>query len=94
MKFEAIAVENIPLIHPEDDLPSIICMNMELQDRDIVIVASTIVAKAEGEVFKLEDITPEEMALDIAARSEKDARFIQAVLSRSREVLIEKPLCL
>ena len=74
--------------------PQLSVMNMELQDRDIVIVASTIVAKAEGEIFRLEDITPKEMALEIAVRSGKDARFIQAVLSRSREVLIEKPFML
>lgn len=94
MKFEAIAVENIPLIHSGDNLPSIICENIELQDRDIVIVASTVVAKAEGEIFRLEDITPGKKALEIAARSGKDARFIQAVLSRSKEVLVEKPFML
>ncbi len=94
MKFEAIAVENIPLIHTGDNLPSIICKNMELQDRDIVIVASTVVAKAEGEIFRLEDITPGKIALEMASRNGKDARFIQAVLSRSREVLVEKPFML
>lgn len=94
MKFEAIVVENIPLIHTGDDLPSIICKNLELQDRDIVIVASTVVAKTEGEIFRLEDITPGKIALEMAARNGKDARFIQAVLSRSREVLVEKPFML
>ena len=94
MKFEAIAVENIPLIHAGDNLPSIICENIELQDRDIVIAASTVVAKAEGEIFRLEDITPGQISLEIAARAGKDARFIEAVLSRSREVLVEKPFML
>jgi len=94
LKFEAIAVENIPLIHTGDDLPSIICKNLELHDRDIVIIASTIVAKAEGEIFRLEDITPGKTALEMAARNGKDARFIQAVLSRSMEVLVEKPFML
>ena len=94
MKFEAIAVENIPLIHAGDNLPSIICENIELQDMDIVIVASTVVAKAEGEIFRLEDITPGKTALEIAARNGRDARFIQAVVSRSREVLVEKPFML
>ena len=94
MKFEAIAVENIPLIHAGDNLPSIICENIELQDRDIVIAASTVVAKAEGEIFRLEDITPGKISLEIAARAGKDARFIEAVLSRSREVLVEKPFML
>jgi coenzyme F420-0:L-glutamate ligase / coenzyme F420-1:gamma-L-glutamate ligase len=94
LKFEAIAVENIPLIHAGDNLPSIICENIELQDMDIVIVASTVVAKAEGEIFRLEDITPGKTALEIAARNGRDARFIQAVVSRSREVLVEKPFML
>lgn len=94
MKFEAIAVENIPLIHAGDNLPSIICENIGLQDRDIVIAASTVVAKAEGEIFRLEDITPGKISLEIAARAGKDARFIEAVLSRSREVLVEKPFML
>lgn len=94
MKFEAIAVEKIPLIHKGDDLPSIICERVELQDRDILVIASTIVAKAEGEIFRLEDITPGEQALEIAARTGKDARFIQAVLSRSREVFVEAPFML
>lgn len=94
MKFEAIAVENIPLIHAGDNLPSIICENIGLQDRDIVIAASTVVAKAEGEIFRLEDITPGKISLEIAARTGKDSRFIEAVLSRSREVLVEKPFML
>ncbi len=94
MKFEAIAVENIPLIHSGDNLPSIIYENIEFQDRDIVIVASTVVAKAEGEIFRLENITPGKVALEIATRSGKDARFVQSVLSRSREVLVEKPFML
>ena len=94
MKFEAITVENIPLIRNGDDLPLIICENVELRDRDIVIIASTIAAKAEGETFRLEDITAGEKALEIAARNGKDARFIQAVLSRSREILVETPFML
>jgi len=94
LKFEAIAVEKIPLIHKGDDLPSIICERIELQDRDTIVIASTIVAKAEGETFRLEDITPGEEALETAARTGKDARFIQAVLSRSKEVFVEAPFML
>ena len=94
MKFEAIAVEKIPLIHEGDNLPSIICEKIGLQYRDIIIIASTIVAKAEGEIFRLEDITPGEEALEIAARTGKDPRFIQAVLSKSREVFVETPFML
>jgi coenzyme F420-0:L-glutamate ligase / coenzyme F420-1:gamma-L-glutamate ligase len=94
LKFEAIAVEKIPLIQKGDDLSSIICERIELQDRDIIIIASTIVAKAEGAIFRLEDITPGEQALESAARTGKDAHFTQAVLSRSKEVFVEAPFML
>jgi coenzyme F420-0:L-glutamate ligase / coenzyme F420-1:gamma-L-glutamate ligase len=94
LKFEVIAVENIPIIHKGDDLPLIICEDVELRDRDIVIIASTIVAKAEGETFRLADISVGEKALEIAARNGKDARFVQAVLARSREVLVDTPFML
>jgi coenzyme F420-0:L-glutamate ligase/coenzyme F420-1:gamma-L-glutamate ligase len=94
LKFEAIAVENIPLIHPGDDLPLLIYENIQLLDKDIVIIASTVVAKAEGGIFRLEDIAAGEKALEIAARNGKDARFVQAVLSKSREVLVEAPFML
>lgn len=94
MKFEAIALKKVPLIQRGDDLPSIICERIELQDRDIIVIASTIVAKAEGEIFRLENIIPGEKALEIASRTGKDARFIQAILSRSREVFVESPFML
>jgi coenzyme F420-0:L-glutamate ligase/coenzyme F420-1:gamma-L-glutamate ligase len=94
LKFEAIAVEKIPLIHKGANLPSIICERIELQDRDIIVIASTIVAKAEGEIFRLEDIIPGKQALEIAARTGKDSRFIQAVLAKSSEVFVEAPFML
>ena len=80
MKFEAIAVENIPLIHYGDDLPSIICENIELQDRDIVIIASTVVAKAEGETFRLEDITAGEKALEMVWTWKPDMLLLDLAL--------------
>lgn len=94
MKFEAIAVENIPLIRKGEDLPLIICKNLKLQDRDIIIIASTVVAKTEGETFRLEEIKPGNKALEIAAKNGKDPRFVQAVLDRSRELLVETPFML
>lgn len=94
MKFEAITVENIPLIRKGDDLPSIICENIALEDRDIVVIASTIVAKAEGLTFRLEDIIPGERALELASKNGQDPLFVQAVLDRSREILVEAPFIL
>lgn len=91
---EAFTVENVPLIKAGDDIAAIICENAELMDNDIIIIASTIVAKAEGRMFRLEDIVPRAEARRIAQEHKMDACFVQAVLDRSSDVLIESPIFL
>ena len=64
MKFEAFAVENIPLIKKGDDIAQIICERSDILDNDIIVIASTIVGKAEGKTFTLEGIVPGAKAID------------------------------
>ncbi|MDY0386362.1 MAG: coenzyme F420-0:L-glutamate ligase [Methanolobus sp.] len=90
----AFTVENIPMIKKGDDIASIICERTNIDDNDIVIIASTIVAKAEGRQFRLEDISAGEAAKDIANKHGIDPRFVQAVLDRSREILVDYPIFL
>ncbi|WP_406656430.1 coenzyme F420-0:L-glutamate ligase [Methanolobus sp. ZRKC2] len=94
MKMEAFTVENVPLIREGDDIASIICDNANIIDNDIIVIASTIVAKAEGRIFRLEDIHAGEEAQRIAAKHHADPSFIQAVLDRSHEVLMDFPILL
>ena len=94
MKMEVFTVENVPLIKEGDDIASIICNNTDVCDNDIIVIASTIVAKSEGRVFRLEDIEAGEKAKEIASRHDLDPEFIQAVLDRSNEVLMEFPILL
>ena len=94
MKMEAFTVENVPLIKAGDDIASIICQNAEIRDNDIIIIASTIVAKAEGRMFRLDDIVAGDEACRIAQEHQTDPRFIQAVLDRSRDILIDSPIFL
>lgn len=94
LKLEAFTVENIPLIKNGDDLAGIICDNTEIQDNDIVVIASTVVSKSEGRTFTLDNITPSRRALEIAYKNGEDPRFTQAVLDRSRECLVGSPILL
>lgn len=91
---KAFVVEGIPLIREGDDLASIISSNFELEDRDVVVICSTIVSKAEGRVRDLNEYKPSDKALSIAEKLGKDARTIQAVLEESDEVLIDYPILL
>ncbi|TGC10970.1 coenzyme F420-0:L-glutamate ligase [Methanolobus halotolerans] len=94
MKMEAFTVDNIPLIKKGDNIAGMICRNAEIRNNDIVVIASTIVAKAEGRMFRLEDIEAKEEARRIADEHRADPRLIQAVLDRSCEVLMDFPILL
>ncbi len=94
LKLEAFTIENIPMIKKGDDLAKIICKNTDIQDYDIVVIASTIVSKSEGRTFTLDNVTPSRRALEIAHKNDEDSRFIQAVLDRSRECLVGSPILL
>ncbi|RLI79094.1 coenzyme F420-0:L-glutamate ligase [Archaeoglobales archaeon] len=91
---KAFVVEGIPLIREGDDLASIISSRFELEDKDIVVLCSTIVSKAEGRVRDLDFYKPSNKAINIAEKLGKDARIVQAVLEESDEVLIDHPILL
>jgi coenzyme F420-0:L-glutamate ligase/coenzyme F420-1:gamma-L-glutamate ligase len=91
---QAFLVAGIPVIEEGDDLPSIIESLFELNDGDIVCIASTIVAKSEGRFRDLEDYPARSRAVEIAAAIGKDPRFVQAVLDESAEILLERPFIL
>ncbi|MDP2844651.1 MAG: coenzyme F420-0:L-glutamate ligase [Candidatus Methanoperedens sp.] len=94
MSATAFTVENIPLIKAGDDIARILSGKTELKEHDIVVISSTIVSKAEGRIFSLNDVNVTEMAKTIAKRDNNDPRFVQAVLDESEEVLLESPFLL
>jgi coenzyme F420-0:L-glutamate ligase/coenzyme F420-1:gamma-L-glutamate ligase len=97
---EVVAVPGLPEIRPGDDLASLIAAQVSLRPDDVVLVASTVVSKAEGRQANLADFPAGERATAIAGHLEsiigedKDPRFAQAVLAESEELLIEAPFLL
>ncbi|MHC1625423.1 MAG: coenzyme F420-0:L-glutamate ligase, partial [Methermicoccaceae archaeon] len=90
----AFVVEDIPLIKAGDDIASIICERSNLEKGDIVIIASTIVSKAEGMAVKLSDVTPSSQAILLAERVGKPPAIVQLILDESDEVLVDYPFLL
>jgi coenzyme F420-0:L-glutamate ligase / coenzyme F420-1:gamma-L-glutamate ligase len=89
MQFRALP--GIPLIQPGDDLPALIAKAAEadglaLADGDVVVVAQKVVAKAEGRIVRLADVTPTAEAGELAARTGRDARLCQLYLDESAAV--------
>ncbi|MGH2524486.1 MAG: coenzyme F420-0:L-glutamate ligase [Anaerolineales bacterium] len=86
------ALPGLPLVQPGDDLGALIlaglkAANITLAPGDVLAVAQKIVSKAEGRLVKLSDVTPSPRAFELATITQKDPRFVEVVLSESKEVL-------
>ena len=86
----------LPEIRRGDDLATLILealrrADLALQAGDVLVVAQKIVSKAEGRSVDLTTITPSSKAVELAARVQKDARFVEVVLSESAEVVRAAP---
>ncbi|HUK29159.1 MAG TPA: coenzyme F420-0:L-glutamate ligase [Candidatus Acidoferrales bacterium] len=92
---QIIGLRKLPLIKQGDDLAEYIVQasrdeGIQLQARDVVVIAQKVVSKAEGRVVKLNSITPSEMALDIAKTSGKDPRHVEAILRETAKIVRRK----
>jgi coenzyme F420-0:L-glutamate ligase / coenzyme F420-1:gamma-L-glutamate ligase len=95
-KIEIMAIPDIPMIQPGDDLPAIIfertqAANLIFEDHDVVVVTQKVVSKAEGRSVRLSQVEPSPEALEVAALVRKDARFVEVVLRESRGIMAMRP---
>ena len=84
------------MISQGDDLADIIDnslpgSNLTLENNDVLVLAQKIVSKAEGRMVNLADVTPGERALELALRTEKDARLVELILQESKSILRTRP---
>ncbi|MFB6146862.1 MAG: coenzyme F420-0:L-glutamate ligase [Halobacteriaceae archaeon] len=97
---ETFAVPGLPEVTAGDDVGAMVADRVDLRPDDVVLVASTVVSKAEGQTASLSDFPAGPRAEEIAARladitgGEKDPRFAQAVLEESTELLMSAPFLL
>lgn len=92
MSLTLTPLQNIPIIRRDDNLAdifvkSLIDSNISIQDNDILVVAQKIVSKAEGRAVNLATITPSQRAIELAQKTEKDARVVELILRESNEIL-------
>lgn len=90
------ALEYIPLIRHGDNLADILVGALQenriaLEDNDILVLAQKVVSKAEGRAINLVTVTPSSQAIELAEKTEKDARLVELILHESNEVLRTRP---
>jgi coenzyme F420-0:L-glutamate ligase/coenzyme F420-1:gamma-L-glutamate ligase len=91
-----IAIRNVPLIRPGDDLAGLLIAACEQgttapADGDVLVVAQKIVSKAEGRHVDLASVRPSQRAASLAAEVDKDARLVEVILRESRRVVRHRP---
>jgi coenzyme F420-0:L-glutamate ligase/coenzyme F420-1:gamma-L-glutamate ligase len=95
-RLELHALPGLPLVAAGDDLAALIeaglaRAGLALAPGDVLVLAQKIVSKAEGRSVALADVRPSPEAEALAARTSKDPRFVELVLSESRRVVRARP---
>jgi coenzyme F420-0:L-glutamate ligase/coenzyme F420-1:gamma-L-glutamate ligase len=87
-----IAVENLPLIEPGDNLAELISnaaikQGTPLQKDDVIVVTHVVVSKAEGNIINLDEVIPSEKAKEIAKQTNKDPALVEVILRETKEIV-------
>ena len=86
----------MPQVQPGDDLAGLLIAALDrkalaLRARDILVVTSKIVSKAEARYVDLSTLEPGPQALELAQITKKDPRLVEVILREATEVLRAKP---
>jgi len=89
---EIIALRKIPIIKRGDNIGDHIVRaakaeHFRIVNRDIIVIAQKIVSKAEGHVIRLKNVTPSQLAEQIAKDTEKDPRLVETILRESAGIV-------
>ncbi|MFH1370771.1 MAG: coenzyme F420-0:L-glutamate ligase [Planctomycetota bacterium] len=96
-KIEVFGLQTIPKIKQGDNLAEIIhsCAGQEiggLQNKDIIVLTSKIVSKAQGRMRRMADVVPGPKALYISKKTGKDAQWLQMIFDEGDKILAIMPL--
>ena len=80
------------LIRPGDDMAGILIESLcsaglNLKDNDIIVLAESAVATAEGRVIKLDSVKPSKKAIELSKLYENDPRKMELIMRESDEIL-------
>lgn len=89
---ELIGIKGIPLVNKGDNICKIIFDALKKEDislkhGDILLIAETLISKAEGNIIELGDIIPSEESIIIAKKAGKDSKLVEAIIQEANEVV-------
>ncbi|MEM1657867.1 MAG: coenzyme F420-0:L-glutamate ligase [Candidatus Jordarchaeales archaeon] len=92
IKIELIGIKGIPLVKEGDDVAKLIVEAAEKQgvkilDNDVIVVAQSIVSKAEGRVVDLSKVTPSPFAINVSKQIGKSPQMVEVILREAKKVV-------
>ncbi|MGC9778013.1 MAG: coenzyme F420-0:L-glutamate ligase [Candidatus Heimdallarchaeota archaeon] len=84
-------INNFPIIKKDDNLAELILQGIEnnateIKDFDIIIIAQTIISRAEGQIINLDEVEPSEFAVEIANQGKKDPKYVEMILREAKNI--------
>ena len=92
MTIELIGLENIPIVDSNSDISQIIKdaidkQGCSIKHGDIILIAETLISKAEDNFIRIDELDPSDLAIELAEKSKKDPKLVEAILNESNEVV-------
>lgn len=92
---QILPLHDLPMVQAGDDVPALIVEALAGQappePRDVIVVSHKILSKAQGRVLALADITPSDEARALAASTDKEPAFVEAILQESTRIVRHRP---
>lgn len=92
MSIEIVAIEGFPIVRENDDLKELIYKslldnNIELNDTDVLVLAETVVSKAEGNIVEIDSVNVTPEAVEVSRKTGKDPQQCQIILDNTNSIL-------
>ena len=86
------AIENFPLVEPNDNLVDIIidCIassDVSIDDGDILVIAQKIISKSENRYIDLNSVKVDIDTNELAIKINKDPRLLQLIKNESNNII-------
>jgi coenzyme F420-0:L-glutamate ligase/coenzyme F420-1:gamma-L-glutamate ligase len=90
--FSVHSLPSLAIIKEGDNVGALICeasrkSGFSLQNGDILIIAQTIISRAEGRTINLSTVTPSNQAIEIAKELNKRPELVEVILQASERIV-------
>ena len=86
---QLLPVHGLPEIREGDDLAELVVGLIELESRDVLVLAQKAVSKAEGRVVRIDGFEASAKAVELAG-DERDPREVEVILREAKRIVRER----